>query len=815
MTATHPIDYLTPSHPSFWRWEGDSITLTTGQTLTFRQELAVLIRHLHPFGLPPIESLLLLLAATRDQWDELAAHWRLSLKEYHPDLIRSHLPKNWEERFDSNLAQVHQLAPTCKRDPRAVRVIAEIVFEGCEQTIRYGEKVLDLLERGFIPPEAQSRDAKAAAKRFVHGLHPLLRKLPELTPERLAFRLRTGLDSALTPLANDRPLALQVRSLLAELEGDPQWQGLARLTKDLMATVHVPRALADPEDLPLGGFSDVTNRGSLDRLLVSELAQDDLVLSVRLALNEALYLRRESPPKAPQNARLILIDNGIRLWGIPRLFATAVALAMEAMTEPQAKVSVFVPTQHQQLKEVALHTRPGLTEALSHLHSHTHPGNALLELTNQLTKDARNTGDLILITHADVIENPSFQSVMALLTGTLYIAAIDRQGRYAFYQYSQQHRKTLRQAQLNLNDLLQSTSDQTLSLIRTDVPPHLPAIFHQQPFPIRLPLNVSRERLVFTKHEGLLKISKDGRLLHFPDEDKGGIQISDRLPHGRPVTVFASSSVAEGQFLTASHNNHKLTLCYAAPHSEELKGVVIKHRSLPLQINVLRQLLIVVSTEKITVHDPFTGEMLTESLMHSKVSRCFGDLVFSENRWYRISIDGMNASLIPCSEEAIEENARFEEFLRSTHVNLRKSFQGVAVDETGTLVLMSKSRNLLCFAYHAESQTIHFRPYAKELSMIPFEKIAGPHGTRYRLQQAKLTPDHTIILDNRGLLHLPNLTLILIEHNALSGWSQDHGHFGDPYFFTESPTAHPDTIAESLKSLGLEIVAARTATASV
>ena len=40
--------------------------------------------------------------------------------------------------------------------------------------------------------------------------------------------------------------------------------------------------------------SDISNRGPLDRLLLSESAHDDLTLAVRIALNEALYLRRES-----------------------------------------------------------------------------------------------------------------------------------------------------------------------------------------------------------------------------------------------------------------------------------------------------------------------------------------------------------------------------------------------------------------------------------------------------------------------------------------------------------------------------------------
>jgi len=42
-----------------------------------------------------------------------------------------------------------------------------------------------------------------------------------------------------------------------------------------MAAVRLPRRLAQREELAVGGISDITNRGPLDRLLLSELAHDD------------------------------------------------------------------------------------------------------------------------------------------------------------------------------------------------------------------------------------------------------------------------------------------------------------------------------------------------------------------------------------------------------------------------------------------------------------------------------------------------------------------------------------------------------------
>src|SRR5207248_2941944 len=119
----------------------------------------------------------------------------------------------------------------------------------------------------------------------------LHKELKGITPESLTLRLRTGLDELpqapeLPPISSER-----VRALLAELRTDSEHAGLARLARDFMAALQLPRRLSEPDEMPIGGFADLANRGSLDRLLLSELAHDDLTFAVRIALNEALYLR--------------------------------------------------------------------------------------------------------------------------------------------------------------------------------------------------------------------------------------------------------------------------------------------------------------------------------------------------------------------------------------------------------------------------------------------------------------------------------------------------------------------------------------------
>ena len=143
-----------------------------------------------------------------------------------------------------------------------------------------------------------------------------------------------------------------------------------------MAVVHLPRKISESDELPMGGVSDITNRGPLDRLLTSELAHDDTTLALRVATNEALYLRRETPPKTPTPRRLILIDVGIRMWGVPRVFAAATAMALTATADAHAGALTF-RVHGDRVEAADLTTRQGLVGHLSVLEPDPHPGPAV------------------------------------------------------------------------------------------------------------------------------------------------------------------------------------------------------------------------------------------------------------------------------------------------------------------------------------------------------------------------------------------------------------------------------------------------------
>ena len=86
----------------------------------------------------------------------------------------------------------------------------------------------------------------------------------------------SGLEAATQPAPVEMPSpAGTARELKQAGRRSRRVAGLARLAEAAPGGVHLPRALPEPEELPMGGVTDMANRGPLDRLLLSELAHDD------------------------------------------------------------------------------------------------------------------------------------------------------------------------------------------------------------------------------------------------------------------------------------------------------------------------------------------------------------------------------------------------------------------------------------------------------------------------------------------------------------------------------------------------------------
>lgn len=612
-TSRHAaVQYLAPQPMSFWSLKDDGETFTGcyGATIAFREELVCVMRRLGSHPLPPFGAVLLLLAATRDSWKEIRNDENAINEILEPPALRLDLASRMQFMLDAvslseggamstsaskeleveltdlfaeclaGLDRIHAL-PRERRHSSVAK--AEIVALVCENTKNVHEQIssetiVEALEgrwhaaaldewatKPSLDPSGSSNldDASATSEatsmywRMLEVLRCLRDGFANFDPNRLELRMETGLDQLPAPVALDLPPVVGIKTLLKSLEEDRELEGLARLVRALQAAVYLPRPVAEPVDLPVGGVSDISNRGSLDRLLISELAHDDLTLATRVAMNEALYYRREIPPRTPSHDRLILLDCGIRLWGIPRVFASAVGLALVANADRRAAPRVF-RAERTSAVAVDFETKEGLKAHLSSLVTTAHPGAAIPSLMEQVGESSDGV-EVVIVTSDDTLADPDFANAPALVDlPETYLITVSRSGQFRLYLMTKRSKKLIREATLSLDDLFaidgqdSLAATPSLALWDASLDLDLPAIVRVRPFPLLLWHNVAYDRIWSVDDSGnvvdpefVYTLSTDRRLLRWMAPDKGGLLVADDLPPGK-VRWAASRSSADG-----------------------------------------------------------------------------------------------------------------------------------------------------------------------------------------------------------------------------------------------------------------------------
>ena len=572
------LDYLSPPPGAFWQWAEEARVICWregGQTIAFRSELETMLAALAPQGLPPMGAVLLLLAACLPSWNTAVVaapgrragllpqpkdmpDWNTLVRAYgryavdnaaftsRPAAGRTQPLRVHLDQVIESLTRLNSLPADLRTGAENRAELAKLLFDPVEVRLsrEASASVIDAFRFGF-PAEAVAagpevnlfyKTPAVAATDTIMALFQAICLAP-ISEERLRLLRRTGLDTLPSPADVELPIGQLVSRLLRDLKQDADLGGVAKLACDLLAVVHLPRRVSDPEDLPVGGLSDISHRGSLDRLLPGELAHDDLTLTVRIALNEALYYRRESLLRNPVGQRRILLDSGIRMWGVPRVFAAAVGLALAATVSGRTQVEAFRATR-EGIAPVDLRTREGIVALLEGLDSHAHPGKALATFLPDPT-GTDPAADSILITHEDVLADPAFgQELARLIDRPIYLVTVNGEGSYRLWGCSGLGQRLIRQAKLDLSAVLGGEKDRraaigsVLESISRKHDPSLPVILSTQPFPLRLPAVVDWKKCVWREDVGLLSFTSDRRLMLWDRPSLGPRQIADCLPSG-------------------------------------------------------------------------------------------------------------------------------------------------------------------------------------------------------------------------------------------------------------------------------------------
>jgi len=653
--------YLRPPPDCFWRWEDDGRTAVwaDGRSIAFREEIEAVFHRLAERGLPPLEAILLLLAACRDTWSEHRGRntgmlagilcYPVSTK-----LATAFDPRTEEERLAEEidaevipleagsepgerdgstgpgpllvrvlgmLDAINALPPEDRAGIAAIETLAAYVFDEIEirGSRAEADRIVAIVQRGgaWTEPEPGT-PGRMGRRRARHRLLTSLRALdqsrrtPSITSRALERFRRTGLETLPREAPIEVPPVERARALVDQLAEDEEYRSLSRLVKQLMATINLPRRLSDPDELPTGGFSDLSNRGEPDRLLLSELAQDDLTLMVRIALNEALYLRREAPPTSPSGRRVVLLDAGIRMWGVPRVLAAAYALAFAATAEPQFEFCAYRASERQ-LVTIDLLTREGLTRHLEALETAPHPGAALPAFMEQLDRPETGISEGVLITADEVLNDPEF--LMRLYGGCevpLYVATVNHEGDCRLFRVTAAGTRRLQQSRVELDDILTAPAPKPRPSTKiTDE--DLPALFHAEPFPFLLTHHVSWDSLRYADHRkyGAVTVTNDHRLMHWPRAGRGAETLYERFPTG-PLHWFRVENSGTVRALVGGTPNSPFHLVAVDLNSAEVRIARVQTRQVPpLAAHVDGGILCLIYKESVEGIDLESGEQVS------------------------------------------------------------------------------------------------------------------------------------------------------------------------------------------------------------
>ncbi|MFO1044214.1 MAG: hypothetical protein U0941_20720 [Planctomycetaceae bacterium] len=557
--------YLSTPTGAFWCWaeNGRIITWKRETMITFREELGSILQTLAPKGLPQLDAVLLMIAAIRDGWIEESQQ----LRGRHKRL----------SQLFSDLDRIHAFPQALTYSLKAKQYLAEVVFEAVPRVTspEVAKLVCEVLIQGidvdnhFTPDLSRIQvDRVQSTETLVAELREFTWNLQTITAESLQLRLSTGLDELPSPtdvIIPAEPAA--IRTFLQKLALDEDLAGIARIARQLSAVLHLPRAISDSDEMPLGGVSDISNRGTLDRLLLSELAHDDLTLATRIALNEALYLRRETPPSPPPMRRYVLVDSGLRMWGLPRVFAVGVLLSL-ASTGAEGSSLLAYRACVDRVEPVDLSSASGLTQHLASLATELHPGTSLSDFARYVLKD-NEAGDVVMITSDTAITDPDFQRLLSEFPiAGFYLATVNRMGEFELWSKGRRGAKKITSLKLDLEDLLNRPTpgrQASETLIDSKIDSNLPFCFHTESIPLRFPAQPSgpvwsvrlpdgRQPVrpatptaatsVRPKY-GVMILTRDRRIMLLDESNSGARQVATGVPFG---TLLWSGSSEDQRF---------------------------------------------------------------------------------------------------------------------------------------------------------------------------------------------------------------------------------------------------------------------------
>ncbi|RXM50026.1 MULTISPECIES: hypothetical protein [unclassified Chryseobacterium] len=555
----------------FWEWKtdedvpGDSgyhennlLSIPGVGAIAYRPYVIEILKELQPQGWPPFGALLMVLYAMQEGYTDFATPLRHTTKLYSIE--------NFEFKAEKQIEFLEKIKalPKAYKQKQNKIVLLQTLFKNINNRVSSVNSELNLriyYKRAYdiaVCAEKQpaklpilSRDLKAldlnerfpTTQSIIDAMKELIEE-PELDDEVVQEEATTDTNKDFIRELIEEPKTFQVGSLIKRI-----WSGLK-----------IPMRHLSPGEQPIGGISDMTNKGDFHRMLLSEFANEDDVFMNRVANNEALYIQREIPPEENIFERIILIDTSLRNWGTPKVLAFASAIAV--IKHPKAHSECKVMALGQSAIPISLNNIEAVIENLNQVSPVLEVSEALEKFFNEdyPQKDI----EVFFITHQENLDDEKIHRAVHQNRDKLkFLVATTSDGEINFYKHHQGARKHIQKIKLPLHELWANPPQQKRTEInlngkKTDLPLNYSILF---------PTPVNQIAQFLYEGEFFILSSKKQLLKTYLSDNYYDRHSYDyyKTFHGCEVMIENVSVKPTGQFALAKNKQQHFILCQYQP----------------------------------------------------------------------------------------------------------------------------------------------------------------------------------------------------------------------------------------------------------
>ncbi|WP_027380078.1 hypothetical protein [Chryseobacterium daeguense] len=572
------ITYFQSYQSYFWEWttdedvpdstgynENNLISIPNLGALAYRPYIIEILKELKNQGFPPFGSLLLVLYALQDGYLNLDGIFYY-LNRQKDSSFGKHL-KNDIDLAISFLENVSHLGRSLKKGQNKI-ILLQTIFKDCHNVISAVSSNL-ILKRFEMNPHiiAECAEKKelsyAAVNADIKTLALLHNKFPTTQSIIEAMKGFGNIPELDDEVVEEETTVETGNDFIQELIEEPKTFQIGSLIKRIWSGLKIPMRHLSPGEQPIGGISDMTNKGEFHRMLLSEFANEDDVFMNRVANNEALYIQREIPPEENIFERVILIDTSLKNWGTPKVLAFASAIAV-----------IKHPKAHSECKVFALGQTniPISLDKVNKVIDNLNQVSPVLEVSHSLEKffnEEHTEKDLevFFITHQENLTNQNLQKAIHENRDRLkFLVTTSSQGELNFYKHHKGTRKHIQKIVLPLQELWANPPERRQrrennnsgSGKRADVPLNYPILF---------PAPVNKIATFLYEGEFYILSSKKQLLRTYLSDNYYNKHYYDyyKIHHGCEVLIEDISVKPKGQFALARNKQQEFILCQYQP----------------------------------------------------------------------------------------------------------------------------------------------------------------------------------------------------------------------------------------------------------